>query len=70
MHQKTIKLKTVPVTINDYIRLVQRDYPAAESVIAWGGEENDPPVYGRVYLAIKPTSGLTVISYYKKFYQK
>ena len=46
------------VTINDYIRLVQRDYPAAESVIAWGGEENDPPVYGKVYMAIKPTSGL------------
>ena len=46
------------VTINDYVRLVQRDYPAAESVIAWGGEENDPPVYGKVYMAIKPTSGL------------
>lgn len=46
------------VTINDYIRIVQRDYPAAESVIAWGGEENDPPVYGRVYMAIKPASGL------------
>ena len=46
------------VTINDYIRIVQRDYPDAESVIAWGGEENDPPVYGRVYMAIKPASGL------------
>ena len=46
------------VTLNDYIRLVQRDYTDAESVIAWGGEENDPPVYGKVYLAIKPASGL------------
>ncbi len=48
------------VTINDYIRIVQRDYADAESIIAWGGEENDPPVYGKVYLAIKPTSGLTL----------
>ena len=55
---KNYQAQNRAVTINDYIRLVQRDYPAAESVIAWGGEENDPPVYGRVYLAIKPTSGL------------
>ena len=45
------------VTINDYIRILQRDYSAAESVVAWGGESNDPPVYGKVYLAIKPKEG-------------
>ena len=39
---------------------MERDYPAAESVVAWGGETNDPPVYGKVYLAIKPASGLTL----------
>ena len=48
------------VTLNDYIRLVQRDYADAESVIAWGGEDNDPPVYGKVYLAIRPESGLNL----------
>ena len=41
------------VTINDYKRLLERDYPAAESIVAWGGEDNDPPVYGKVYLAVK-----------------
>ena len=50
------------VTINDYKRILERDYPAAEAVVAWGGETNDPPVYGKVYLAIKPacwdTSGI------------
>tara|TARA_Y100000593_G_C4319194_1_gene342792 strand:+ start:1666 stop:3534 length:1869 start_codon:yes stop_codon:yes gene_type:complete len=45
------------VTVNDYIRILQRDYSAAESVVAWGGEENDPPVYGKIYLAIKPKAG-------------
>ena len=48
------------VTINDYKRLLERDYPAAESIVAWGGEENDPPVYGKVYLAIKPQTGLSL----------
>ena len=48
------------VTINDYKRILERDYPAAESVVVWGGETNDPPVYGKVYLAIKPKSGLTL----------
>ena len=42
------------VTLNDYIRILQRDYTSAESVVKWGGEDNDPPVYGKVYLAVKP----------------
>ena len=55
------------VTINDYKRILERDYPAAESVVVWGGETNDPPVYGKVYLAIKPTSGLTLSTSTKNF---
>jgi len=55
------------VTINDYKRILERDYPAAESVVAWGGETNDPPVYGKVYLAIKPASGLTLSDATKTF---
>ena len=55
------------VTINDYKRILERDYPAAEVVVAWGGETNDPPVYGKVYLAIKPASGLTLSDATKTF---
>ena len=55
---KNYQAQNRAVTLNDYIRLVQRDYSDAESVIAWGGEDNDPPVYGKVYMAIKPSSGL------------
>ena len=55
------------VTLNDYIKIVQRDFTDAESVIAWGGEENDPPVYGKVYLAIKPESGLNLSETSKNF---
>jgi len=45
------------VTIFDYITAIKKDYSGADAVVAWGGEDSDPPVYGKVYIAIKPTSG-------------
>jgi len=35
------------------------------SISVWGGEENTPAVYGKVYISVKPTNG-TVISSDKK----
>ena len=35
------------VTKNDYVALINRNYPYFDSVAVWGGEENDPPVYGK-----------------------
>ena len=64
---KNYQAQNRAVTINDYKRLLERDYPAAESVIAWGGEEHDPPVYGKVYLAIKPQTGLSLSSSTKSY---
>jgi hypothetical protein len=29
------------------------DYPYIEGVSVWGGEDNDPPVYGKVYMSLK-----------------
>ena len=45
------------VTTHDYVSLIKRDYSGAQSVVAWGGEDDDPPVYGKVFIAIKPASG-------------
>lgn len=45
------------VTQNDYKRIIEENYTEAESIIVWGGEDNDPPVYGKVFVAIKPTQG-------------
>lgn len=45
------------VTKNDYIALIQRDYPSLEAVSVWGGEENNPPVYGKVFVSAKPAAG-------------
>lgn len=48
------------VTKNDYIRLIQQKYPAFEAVNVWGGEENDPPIFGKVFISAKPKLGFEV----------
>tara|TARA_B100000809_G_scaffold83227_1_gene81572 strand:- start:379 stop:2244 length:1866 start_codon:yes stop_codon:yes gene_type:complete len=48
------------VTTDDYKRIVLRDYPLAESIVVYGGEDADPPEYGKVFIGIKPKSGLHV----------
>ena len=55
------------VTIHDYVALVKRDYGDAQAVVAWGGEDADPPVYGKVYVAIKPASGSVLSQSNKTF---
>lgn len=48
------------VTKNDYIALINRDYPYFEAVNVWGGDENDPPVYGKVFFTAKPLGGYEI----------
>ena len=48
------------VTKDDYKRIILRDYPLAESIVVYGGEEADPPEYGKVFIGVKPKSGLYV----------
>jgi len=48
------------VTTTDYETLVQEIYPNAQSVSAWGGEDDETPVYGVVKIAIKAASGSTL----------
>jgi hypothetical protein len=45
------------VSKNDYITLIQQNNLgySFDAVNVWGGQENDPPVYGQVFVAIKPT---------------
>jgi len=42
------------VTKNDYITLLNKKYPYFDAVTVWGGEEEDPPVYGKVFISAKP----------------
>ena len=48
------------VTTTDYETLVKSIYPNALSVSAWGGEDDETPVYGVVKIAIKAASGSTL----------
>jgi len=45
------------VTSNDYKALIPYVYPNVESVNAYGGDELDPPEYGKVFISIKPRNG-------------
>lgn len=43
------------VTVADYRTLILRDVPNVEAVSVWGGQDQLPhPVYGKVFIAIKP----------------
>lgn len=48
------------VTKNDYEALINRNYPYFDSVAVWGGEENVPPVYGKIFFSVKPRGNYEV----------
>ena len=43
------------VTTEDYKALIYKKFPQAASIVVWGGEDNDPPIYGKTFICIKPT---------------
>jgi hypothetical protein len=42
------------VTVKDYESYLKKNYPSVDSLSVWGGEEEDPPTYGKVYISLKP----------------
>ena len=53
------------VTPRDYEAIIQSIYPRTESIAVVGGEELDPPQFGKVQISIKPKNG-TYISDFDK----
>ena len=45
------------VTANDYKGIIPFIYPNVESVTSYGGEELDPPEFGKVFISVKPRNG-------------
>ena len=45
------------VTANDYEAIVPTVYPETESISVFGGEELNPPQYGKVFISVKPLNG-------------
>jgi hypothetical protein len=45
------------VTSNDYEALIKSRFSNINSITVWGGEDNIPPIYGKVFVAIQPLPG-------------
>jgi len=48
------------VTADDYATLIKRSFPGINSISVWGGEINDPPIYGRVFICLDPVAGTVI----------
>lgn len=48
------------VTSNDYKSAVLEENGDIQSLSVWGGEENNPPIYGKVFVCAKPRSGAII----------
>tara|TARA_Y100001938_G_scaffold151009_1_gene245055 strand:+ start:6984 stop:9041 length:2058 start_codon:yes stop_codon:yes gene_type:complete len=48
------------VTKKDYETTILREVPSIDSISVWGGEENVPVVYGRVFVSLKPKDNFFV----------
>lgn len=56
------------VTGQDYMTLLNNNSYgfAFDSINVWGGQENDPPVYGQVFVCLKPQGGYTLTTSQKE----
>ena len=50
------------VTTNDFKVIVPTLFANTQSVSVWGGEDNDPPSYGKVFVSVKTTTGANLTS--------
>ena len=54
------------VTKNDFRAILRREYSFIDAVTIWGGEENVPPLYGTIFISIKPTNNTTISTILKE----
>jgi len=50
------------VTTEDYKTLIYSNFSDVNSVSVWGGDENIPPVYGKVFICVKPKGNQTTLT--------
>ena len=55
------------VTKNDYVTLINKRYPYFDAVNVWGGEDEVPPIYGKVFISAKPKSGFSITEGEKEY---
>ena len=53
------------VTAADYEGIIKKIYPAVSDIITFGGEEDNPPEFGKVKVAIKPQNAIALSAFTK-----
>ncbi len=48
------------VTFKDYESYIKKAYPSIDSLSVWGGEDENPPLYGKVLVSLKPKEGFYI----------
>lgn len=59
---KNFEAQNRAVLAEDYKRIILRETGDIQSISVWGGEENDPPIFGKVFISVKPVSGSVISS--------
>jgi hypothetical protein len=54
------------VTVKDYETFLKRNYPAIDSLSVWGGEDQIPRVFGKIFISIKPKNNYFISELEKK----
>ena len=55
------------VTPDDYKAIILKNFPEAQTISVWGGEDNNPPIYGKTYICIKPKEASKLTNLQKEF---
>lgn len=55
------------VTPDDYKAIILKNFPVAQTISVWGGEDNNPPIYGKTYICIKPKEANKLTNLQKQF---
>lgn len=68
MAPKAYAAQNRAVTKEDYITLLQQNKIGLsfDAVNVWGGEENNPPVYGSIFICLKPKGGYSLTDVQKQ----
>ena len=63
---RTFGTQNRAVIASDYAAIVRNIYPSIGDIITFGGEEQDPPEYGKVFISIKPRNAAYLTSLTKQ----
>jgi hypothetical protein len=55
------------VTSSDYVDIIKTNYPDIDAINCWGGDTMTPPIYGKIYISIKPKTSLFLTTSEKNY---